>query len=194
MELNIQDVLKFSRFLLEFQNVRRKIRIPGRDERENDAEHSYSLAMMAWYLNEANGLGLDTGKLLKYALVHDIPEVYAGDVAVLDAKGRTAKVQKEAAAVEHIETQFPSFTQIASWIHGYEEKRDPESRFVSALDKLIPMLIIYEEGGAVWRELDYDREALFANNKKSTGVDATVKELFEQMQELIRKDPTLFNQ
>jgi putative hydrolases of HD superfamily len=194
MKLSIEDLLKFSRFLLEFQSVRRKIRIPGREDYENDAEHSYSLAMMAWYINESSNLGLETGKLLKYALVHDIPEVYAGDPAILDKKGRTAKKQKEAAAIEHIETQFPSFSAISGWIHDYEKRADAESRFVYALDKLIPMLIIYEEGGTVWQEFDYDRDELFALNEASTGVDLTVKQLFEQMRELISKDPTLFNQ
>jgi putative hydrolase of HD superfamily len=194
MELQIEDVLKFSRFLLEFQSVRRKIRIPGREEYENDAEHSYSLAMMAWYLNEANKLELDTGKLLQYALVHDIPEVYAGDVAVLDRKGRTTKLQKEAAAIEHIEVQFPSFKGISEWIHAYEKREDKESRFVYALDKLMPMLLIYEEGGTTWRELDYEIEELMKNKRDSASSDSVISKLSVELEALIRKDPTLFNQ
>jgi putative hydrolases of HD superfamily len=194
MELSIEDLLKFSRFLLEFQSVRRKIRIPGREDYENDAEHSYSLAMIAWYINEVSDLRLDTSKVLKYALVHDIPEVYAGDPAILDKKGRSAKKQKEAAAIEHIEAQFPSFSRISRWIHEYEKRADPESRFVSALDKLAPNLVIYEEGGSTWHELDYDPEELLGNIKTSTSIDPTIQRLTEQLEKLVRNDPTLFNQ
>lgn len=60
--------------------VDRNHHILGSDRAENDVEHSYSVAILCWYLNDKLKLNLDIAKVLKYALVHDFPEVYAGDV------------------------------------------------------------------------------------------------------------------
>ena len=71
------------------------------EKQENDVEHSYAVAMLCWYLHDALKLELDIAKILKYALVHDFVEVYAGDVNTFASKiARQEKIQTEAAALK----------------------------------------------------------------------------------------------
>ncbi len=77
--MNIHSILDFTRFLNSFRAIKRVIFTVGDGEPENDSEHSYQLAMMAWYIISAENLKLDRNLVIKYALVHNLVEVYAGD-------------------------------------------------------------------------------------------------------------------
>jgi putative hydrolase of HD superfamily len=99
MKDKLSELLNFSKILNAFQKVERVVRVPQSEKRENDVEHSYQLAMLAWYLADSNGLSLDKNLLLRYALVHDFVEVYAGDTPVYsknqqdhDTKKRTRRI------------------------------------------------------------------------------------------------------
>src|SRR5664279_4569498 len=100
--LSLDDMMQFSQLMLRLQDVVRAIHVPGRDVKENDVEHSYHLAMMGWYLNVSGELGYDTDSIVRYALIHDLAEAYAGDVSALDPIGRIGKPEREAAALERI--------------------------------------------------------------------------------------------
>lgn len=76
----LQNTLKALSLLHDFQKVERVVFVPQRDRQENDVEHSYLLAMLAWQLAEILAPQLSKEKVIKYALVHDLVEVYAGDV------------------------------------------------------------------------------------------------------------------
>src|SRR3954468_164219 len=102
ISLSLEDMMQFSQLMLRLQDVVRAIHVPGRDIKENDVEHSYHLAMMGWYLNVSGKLGYDTDSLVKYALIHDLAEAYAGDVSALDIQGRIGKAEREAEALERI--------------------------------------------------------------------------------------------
>jgi putative hydrolase of HD superfamily len=179
--------------MLRFQEVIRKVRLPRRpDSEENDAEHSYQLAMMAWYLNSSNHIGMSTDLLLKYSLVHDIAELYAGDVHVLDRNGREGKKQREAESLAKIAKELPEFPDLVNLVHEYEAQENDESRFVYALDKVMPMLMVYMEGGSTWRELDYGMEDILQNKRDTTKNSPAIKELNEQIESMIRQSPGLF--
>ncbi len=77
--MNIHSILDFTKLLNKFRAVKRIVFTVGEGEPENDAEHSYQLAMLSWYIISAENLKLDKNLVIKYALVHDLVEVYAGD-------------------------------------------------------------------------------------------------------------------
>ena len=77
--MKIQDLIEFTKFTHSFQQIKRVIYANGEDRNENDAEHSYQLAMACWLVVETKKLKLDLNKIVKYALVHDLVEIYAGD-------------------------------------------------------------------------------------------------------------------
>ncbi|MEU7880998.1 HD domain-containing protein [Microbispora bryophytorum] len=108
--------------------------------RENDAEHSFALGLVAVCLAPLIDPTLDPGRIARYALVHDLPEVHAGDVSVYaDPAEREKKAVREEEAREIITRDFGgTFPWLVEDLYGYKAQRDAESRFVYALDKLLP--------------------------------------------------------
>lgn len=115
--------------------------------RETDAEHSYQLAMSVWYLNTTCKLGLSDEKLLKYALVHDLPEVLAGDADSIakhrDPTLKSHQKTKEAEAAHTLATRFAEMDELAPLLDNYEKQSDPEAQLVYAMDKLIACANMY---------------------------------------------------
>ncbi len=116
---------------------------------ENDAEHSFSLAMVSGAV--ASRIGLDPEKTVSFAVLHDFVEVYAGDTSVWDDKGLATKEQREAEALEKIKVDFAEFPWIADTIADYESLKSQEARLVYSLDKLLALLLIMEAKGHFWK-------------------------------------------
>jgi len=190
--LNLSDMMQFSQLMLRLQDVVRAIHVPGRDVKENDVEHSYHLAMMGWYLNVSGRLGYNTDNLVRYALIHDLAEAYAGDVSALDAQGRIGKPQREEAALHRIKNEFPLAEDIISTIKDYEMLADPEARFVYALDKLMPMVMVYLSGGRTWREEHQGFSLMHECQAPKIAVSEPVNQLYAQLQVLLMRQPQLF--
>jgi 5'-deoxynucleotidase YfbR-like HD superfamily hydrolase len=143
MSPELQNLIKIMEFTNQFQLVKRNQNVP-RDfptRLENDAEHSYQLTMAAWYLISTEKLTLNIDLVIKYGLVHDLVETYAGDLDPFMYTGNEnfeeIKKQNEAEAFSRIKNEFKEFTELSELIHRYEQKEDLESRFVYALDKII---------------------------------------------------------
>ncbi len=192
MVIGIDQVFDFTRLLLRFQAVIRQVNVPDRVGKENDVEHSYHLAMMAWYLNATGKLGLASERLMMYALVHDMAEAYAGDVHVLDHAARVGKAEREEAALIRIAAEIPEFPELVAAVGEYELQDDDESRFIYALDKLMPMIMIYLEGGSTWHELDFSMQELLDNKNITTAAVPLVHNLSNQLEALIRSNTGLF--
>lgn len=183
------------KFLLYFQRIERIISIPQREgEYENDVEHSYFLAMAAWYISEKLQLRLDQAKILKYALVHDLPETYAGDVSSFASQEkREAKKHREAEAVEKIKERFGNtFPGMLETLHEYEAQKDEESRFVKALDKLMPPIMIAMDGGISWQEHGITQERFIENALRNTSISEPVSQICNALLEYLRQHPEYF--
>ena len=130
---------------------------------ESDADHTVMLGWLACALAARCFPTLDVGLVAQFALVHDAPEVYAGDTPTLriDAAGRAAKAAREHAAVTRLWTQFagrlPWFPEA---ITAYEAQVLPEARFVRGLDKVLPKIVHLLDGCTGLRELHMDRAEL----------------------------------
>lgn len=112
---------------------------------ENDAEHSYQLAVACWMANQQYELGLKEDLILKYALVHDLVEVYAGDVDpfVGDQKAIANKKTEEEKAYKRLKEEYSQFSGMLQAIDQYEKKMDPEAQLVYVLDKFLPDVNLY---------------------------------------------------
>lgn len=150
----LDGLFELQNFLLQFRDIPRVTTIPGTegDKPENDVEHSYFLAMAGWYVADSLQLPLNHEKILKYALVHDLPEAYTGDVdAFASHKERETKKQREAKAIQTMQARYGhSFSGVLAKLNDYEEQEDPESHFVKALDKLMPAIMITIDEGRSW--------------------------------------------
>ncbi len=193
----IEGLLKFARFLDNFQKIERKLWLNGRDHPENDVEHSFQLAMLSWYAIGTYKLPLDADKVLKYALVHDLVEVYAGDTDAFDRDPdqHTSKKGREHTALEQIKKEFEEFPELSGLIEQYEERSDEESKFVYALDKVLGPINIYFDGGRSWHKKGVTLEEMVAYKVDKVSLHPEVKKYFEQMLEILKKDEhTLFPQ
>lgn len=141
--------------LLPFHEIERDLPLPIRNhQNDNDAEHSWSLAVLACSLAPQIDPKLDVGKVCMMAVVHDLVEVYAGDVSVWAAtKKLAAKPANEKAALLKIKQRFSKkFPWLYQTIEEYEAKASPESRYIWALDKFAAMLMLYMDKGYYFKK------------------------------------------
>jgi|GEM_PF-4217000 len=126
---------------------------------ENDAEHSYQLALTAWTANHAYDLHLDDTAILKLALVHDLVEIYAGDVdAHSNKKRQMLKKMKEMEALKQLQQAFPDLSEITDVIKEYEKKESLESKLVNIIDKIIPIQHVYNRNDTYYKRRKVTKE------------------------------------
>ena len=194
--MDLQKLLHFVRFSQLFREVERKVLIKKSQRPEGDAEHSFQLALVAWYLIDSNKLHLNTDRVIKYALVHDLVETYAGDTPMnsKDKEYLESKAEREKAAEIKIQKEFPEFPELIQSLHDYEKRKDNESKFVYALDKLLPPLNIYLEDGYSWKMNDVSLDLIITSKKEKIIISLEIKNYFDQLVELLKKDENrLFN-
>jgi putative hydrolase of HD superfamily len=152
--------------------------------KESSAEHSWSVTMMAWFLSKklAAELGreLDQNKILKMALVHDLVEIEAGDVAAWDKAGREMIKEKEQQAIDNIFTHLPGMD--GQELHDLWMEHDKlvtvESKLVKACDQLCPLIyrIVFHN---TYEGTGMNREKLDEIYLKVVSFSKTTQELYE---------------
>ncbi len=133
------------------KSVERRNYLADGSRRENAAEHSWHLAMAAWWLAEHLALPVQLDRLLKMALIHDLPELSCGDTFLYDPRREQAAIA-EAEAMAAL-GQLPGAPEelLALW-QEQEAAQSPEARVLKALDRLLPLLLNLRNGGLAWRE------------------------------------------
>ena len=131
--------------------------------RENDAEHSFSLALFTAVLAEYSNEPLDVLKTMKMVLIHDIVEIDAGDTYCYDSAGNSTKAERENAAAKRLFGLLPKDFEeefLGLW-REFEERKTPESKFANAMDRIQPLLLNLSRDGLSWQEHDihYDQVA-----------------------------------
>jgi len=187
---SIENILKFTKTLDAFRAVERAAYVPRTGRLENDIEHCYMLAMLAWYIIETDGLELDVDKVMRYALIHDLVEVHAGDTPVFSSSHTQLqnKAKREEEALQRLKEEYGEFPDLFEWIETYEKRDDKESKFVYALDKLQPMLHIYLDGGRTWREEAVTLSRLVDHKKGKVDVSPEVERYLKELVDILKKD------
>lgn len=180
---DLDKVLNFLDLIHQFRSVERGVLVKSGSRNENDSEHSYSLAMLGWYINNSFNLKLNNERILKYALAHDLVEAYAGDVHFYkqDESTTLKKHESEVAAAEKLKSVYPEFEDMHTTICDYENRVDRESRFIYALDKIEPVMNIYLDGGRTWRRDGITLEMLITMKSPKVAQDPFVKGLFSSL-------------
>ncbi len=146
------------RFLMEadrLKQVLRRTSILGNARRENSAEHSWHLSLMALVLAEhAAASQLDQLRVLKMLIVHDLVEIDAGDTFVYDRAGLEDQTEREQQAAARLFGLLPADmgAELRTLWDEFEAQRTQEAKFAKALDRLHPMLLNHLNGGCVWRQ------------------------------------------
>jgi putative hydrolases of HD superfamily len=176
-------------FIVEVDKLKYVLRrtwLMDQSRRENDAEHSWHLAVLAILLSEyAAEPKPDLLHAVKLILVHDLVEIDAGDTFAYDAIGALDKGERECRAAERIFQILPpdQAAEVRALWDEFEARQTPEAKYAAALDRFQPILHNYFTQGKAWREHGITSAQVIARNAyMAEGVPA----LWEYVQELIR--------
>ncbi|MBO8172891.1 MAG: HD domain-containing protein [Bacillaceae bacterium] len=159
------------RFITEIdrlKNVYRQSILMDSSRRENSAEHSWHLAMMALILSEyADSDQLDLLRVIKMVVIHDLVEIDAGDTFAYDDEGRKDQKEREEKAAERIFGLLPEDqrNEIYDIWHEFEEQDTAEARFARALDRLQPLLHNYFTRGESWQKNKVRASQVYERNQ-----------------------------
>jgi putative hydrolase of HD superfamily len=136
----------------KLKTILRASPLAAADRRENDAEHSWHLALMVLLLAEYADEPIDVGHAIKLVIIHDMVEIYAGDSPVFDAAAVVDQVEREIAAADRLFTMLPpdQAGEIRALWDEFEAAQTPEARFCKAMDRLEPMLLNWLNRGGTW--------------------------------------------
>lgn len=174
-------------FIMEadrLKGVLRRSYITDKSRRENDAEHTWHLMLMAVMLAEhANDKQLDLMKVLKMLVIHDVVEIDAGDTFAYDEKGHEDKFEREDAAARRIFGLLPvdqAQECYALW-REFEERATPEAKYAAAIDRLQPMLLNFHTEGATWKENHITSKRVLHRNRMMEEGSRTLWEYAESL-------------
>lgn len=185
MDKKLKQQIEFVEELDKLKSIIRRTRLLDNSRYENDAEHSWHIAMMAIVLAEhANDANIDILKVIKMLLIHDIPEIDAGDAFLYDENSREANRKNEQQAAARIFGLLPEDTArefLELW-EEFEKKETPEARFAGALDRLEPLLQNYKTCGYAWKKHGITRSQVM---KMNAGIERGSEILWELAKRLI---------
>lgn len=181
------DLEKQIQFIMELDKIKHIIRrnyLADGSRRENDAEHSWHLAVMAMVLAEHANQKMDVLRTIKMLLIHDVVEIDAGDTYAYDANGHKDKREREVKAAERIFCLLPGEQAIEFrklW-DEFEEMETAEAKFANALDKIHPFLLNAASNGRSWKEHGIKKSQVIKINERThEGSEALWQYIKEQI-------------
>lgn len=180
-------------FILEIdkeKNILRQTHLSGHGRRENDAEHAWHMAIMAYLLKEYSNEPVDITKVMIMCLIHDIVEIDAGDTYAYDTEGLKTQKAREDAAKERIFSLLPiaQKEELTALFDEFEESKTAESRFAHVMDNLQPLLLNNSNGGADWREHEVYASQVYGRQQKTRYGSKQLYEITDQiLKENIKK-------
>ncbi|MCI9364329.1 MAG: HD domain-containing protein [Oscillospiraceae bacterium] len=180
-------------FILEIdkeKNIFRQTHLSGHGRNENDAEHAWHMAIMAYLLQEYANEPVDIAKVMLMCLIHDVVEIDAGDTYAYDTEGLKTQKARENAAKERIYSLLPEDQKISlqGLFDEFEENKTPEAKFAHAMDNLQPLLLNNSNNGGDWREHQVTADQVYGRQSKTKEGSQRLFELTDMLiQENIRK-------
>lgn len=184
MDQRLQKQLEFCLKLDEAKNILRQTHLSQHGRRENDAEHAWHMAVMAYVLRDYANEPVDVGKLLIMCLIHDIVEIEAGDTYAYDEAGKKTQAEREAAARDKLFGMLPAdqAAELAGLFDEFDEGKSPEARFANAMDNLQPLILNHSNGGKDWIDHQVTYDQVFQRQSRT---EAGSKVLFDYTQQVL---------
>ena len=183
MDDRLRKQLDFMIELDKMKNLYRQTYVLHEDRKENDAEHSWHLAILAMLLSEYSDEPVDVLRVIKMVLVHDVVEIDAGDTYCYDSEGYKSKAEREEKAAQRIFGLLPDDQReefYAMW-REFEDSETADARFAAVLDRLQPLTLNYTKGGISWQEHGIRREQVLARNTEYFDVSDKIAEAIKEM-------------
>ena len=163
MDERIRKQLDFSLEIDKEKNVFRQTSLSGKGRKENDAEHAWHMAIMAYLLREYSNEEIDIAKTMLMCLIHDIVEIDAGDTYAYDEERLKTQKERENAAKERIFSLLPDDQkkELTDLFDEFESGKTAESRFAHAMDNIQPLILNDSNDGLDWKEHSASAEAVY---------------------------------
>lgn len=176
-------------FIIEVDKLKTILRqspLAAAERRENDAEHSWHLALMVPLLAEYSDEPIDVAHATELVIVHDLIEIYAGDTPLYDTASADGQEERERAAADKLFPLLPEdqATRIRALWDEFEQRRTPEARFAKAMDRLQPFLLNWMARGGTWTTPGVTADTV---RQRKSDVGAASTTLWEAAQALIEQ-------
>ena len=183
MDERLKKQLDFALEIDKEKNVFRQTHLSGHGRNENDAEHAWHMAIMAYLLREYSNEPVDITRVMLMCLIHDVVEIDAGDTYAYDAEGLKTQKAREEAAKERIYSLLPEDQkkELAAIFDEFEESKTPESKFAHAMDNLQPLMLNNSNDGGDWREHGVSAKQVYGRQDRTKEGSEKLYEITEQI-------------
>ena len=176
-------------FIVEIDKVKQIFRqtyLADGTRKENDAEHSWHIALMAYLLQEYASEPVDVPRVMLMVLIHDLVEIDAGDTYAYDPEGAKTKAEREKKAAERIFGLLPK--EQGEMLKGlwdeFEEYKTADAKYAHLLDNFQPLLLNDAFDGVSWVEHGVKKSQIYKRNER---IEETSPEVWDCMQQVIEK-------
>lgn len=169
MDERLQRQLRFILELDKEKNIFRQTHLSGHGRNENDAEHAWHMAIMAFLLQEYANEPVDVAKVMLMCLIHDVVEIDAGDTYAYDTEGLKTQKAREDAASERLYGLLPDDQKavLQALFREFEDNKTPEATFAHAMDNLQPLLLNDSNDGGDWKSHDVTAKQVYGRQSKT---------------------------
>lgn len=167
------------------KNIFRQTYLADGARKENDAEHSWHIALMAVLLKEYVGEEVDVAKVMTMVLLHDLVEIDAGDTYAYDSEGAKSKREREVKAADRIFGLLPADqgTYFRDLWEEFEAYETPDAKYAHLLDNFQPLLLNDASGGKSWKEHGVHKNQIYKRNEKVLETSETVWNVIQEIVE-----------
>lgn len=190
MNERIKKQIEFALEIDKEKNIFRQTHLSNHGRNENDAEHSWHMAVMSYFLQEYSNEKVDIARVMIMCLIHDIVEIDAGDTYAYDSEGMKTQKNREKLAKERIFSLLPADQkkEFISIFDEFEENQTPEAKFAHAMDNFQPLILNNSNDGEDWREHNVTAKQVYGRQSKTKDGSKKLFEIIDMiLQENIRK-------
>ncbi len=186
MDERMEKQISFSLEIDKEKNIFRQTHLSGHGRYENDAEHAWHMAVMAYVLREYSNEPVDLLRVLIMCLIHDVVEIDAGDTYAYDTEGLATQKHREEMAKERIFSILPEDqkAELIAMFDEFEANETAEARFAHAMDNFQPLILNNSNDGADWIEHQVEAKAVYQRQSKTKEGS---ERLFEITDEILKK-------
>lgn len=187
MDERLKKQLDFSLEIDKEKNIFRQTHLSGHGRNENDAEHAWHMAVMAYILREYANEDVDISKVMLMCLIHDIVEIDAGDTYAYDEEALKTQKEREAAAKKRIFSLLPEDQkeEMTALFDEFEEWKSPEAKYAHALDNLQPLILNNSNDGGDWVGHGVSAGTVYGRQEKTK---LGSEKLYEVTDQIIREN------
>ncbi len=182
----LEQQLSFIKEIDKVKNVFRQTYLADKNRKENDAEHSWHIAIMALLLKEYADESVDVLKVMTMVLIHDLVEIDAGDTYAYDEAAHVTKQDRETKAADRIFGMLPEDQgkYLRMLWDEFEAYETPDAKYAHLLDNFQPLLLNDAAEGIAWLEHGVKKSQIYKRNAK---IEETSTAIWEKMKALIDK-------